>query len=106
MYCLYSKNLLKQIRGIAGDSAQIGVPRSRSAGPATTLTPHLRRPTLGTPLLAQQKVTIALRMMGLPLGTMRLVLGMVTAPTLVLHRLGTMPVALGTGEVVLGVLMV
>ena len=71
-----------------------------------TLTPHLRRPTLGTLPPAQQRVTMALRTIGLPLGTMRLVLGMATAPTLVLHPQGTMPVALGTGEVVLGVMMV
>jgi hypothetical protein len=59
-----------------------------------------------SPLLAQQRATMALRMMGLPLGTMKLVLGMVTAPTAILHPQGTMAAALGIGEVVLGVVMV
>ncbi len=63
-------------------------------------------PGPGTPVLAQQRVTMALGIMEVPVGTTRLVLGMVTAPRVILRSLGTMAAALENGEVVMGVVMV
>jgi len=49
---------------------------------------------------------MALGIMEVPVGTTRLVLGMVTAPRVILRSLGTMAAALENGEVVMGVVMV